>query len=158
MWTTKTAPKLFIISVLDHKANIFSKDCKIAIPELKQKLEAVKQEKLYLEVKIRKSELCWVGIPQIDFQAQKGFLHAQLESAASVSAQLQGELREKDVELTGLRARVTRLEVSTKIFRTCKIYLGGLMHFTNSRLQTTLFSASLLTICVNLKDDVVFFI
>ena len=55
---TKTAPKLFIISVLDHKANIFSKDCKIAIPELKQKLEAVKQEKLYLEVKIRKSELC----------------------------------------------------------------------------------------------------
>ena len=55
---TKTAPKLFIISVLDHKANIFLQDCKIAIPELKQKLEAVKQEKLYLEVKIRKSEFC----------------------------------------------------------------------------------------------------
>ena len=48
-----------------------------------------------------------------------------------MSAQLQGELREKDVEITGLRARVTRLEVSTKIFRTCKKYLGGpLMEFS----------------------------
>jgi len=73
-------------------------DCKITIPELKQKLEMVKQEKVYLE-------------------AQKGFLHAQLDNSLTMTSSLEAEitglrseLRDRDAENADLRSRLTRLE------------------------------------------------
>ena len=54
----------------------------------------------------------------LDFQAQKGFLHAQLENSLTVNNKLDSEvtglkyeLRNKETENQDLRNRVTRLEV-----------------------------------------------
>ena len=97
----------FLINIL------LLQDCKILVPELKQKIDALKQEKLYLE-------------------AQKGFLHVQLENSLNLSSKLEAdvtdqrnlssnleaditglkyELRNKDLENQELRSRLTKLEV-----------------------------------------------
>ena len=97
------------------------KDCKITIPELKQKLEMVKQEKAYVEVKsyTNKMSKC-VCFNSICFQAQKGFLNAQLHTSLTMTSSLEAEitglrseLRDRDKENADLRSRLTRAEVST---------------------------------------------
>ena len=53
------------------------------------------------------------------FQAQKGFLHAQLDTSLGMTSSLEAEitglraeLRDRDAENADLRSRLTRLEVS----------------------------------------------
>ena len=86
-------------SVLDLAWLVDFQDCRIAIPELKQKLELTKQEKMYLG-------------------AQKGFLQSQLDSSLTLTSQLEAEvtglryeLREREKENHDLRSRLKRLEV-----------------------------------------------
>jgi len=73
-------------------------DCKIMLPELKQKIEALKQERSYLE-------------------AQKCFLHAQLENSLTLTSKLEAditglrcELRDQVRENTDLKERLGRAE------------------------------------------------
>ena len=59
---------------------------------------------------------------QIDLQAQKGFLHAQLDNSLTMTSTLEAEitglrseLRDRDEENADLRSRLTRLEVSAEL-------------------------------------------
>ena len=55
-------------------------------------------------------------------QAQKGFLHAQLDNSLTMTSTLEAEitglrseLRDRDEENADLRSRLTRLEVSAEL-------------------------------------------
>ena len=59
---------------------------------------------------------------QIDLQAQKGFLHAQLDNSLTMTSKLEAEitglrseLRDRDAENADLRSRLTRAEVSPEL-------------------------------------------
>ena len=59
---------------------------------------------------------------QIDLQAQKGFLHAQLDNSLTMTSTLEAEitglrseLRDRDAENADLRSRLTRLEVRARV-------------------------------------------
>jgi len=73
-------------------------DCKLTVPELREEIQALKDEKCYL-------------------QAQKGFLHAQLDNSLTRNSKLESEvsgltyeLRNKESENQDLRNRVVNLE------------------------------------------------
>merc|ERR1712083_531158 len=73
-------------------------DCKLTVPELRDEIQTLKDEKYYL-------------------QAQKGFLHAQLDNTLTMNSKLKSEvtglkyeLRNKERENQELRSRVVNLE------------------------------------------------
>ena len=93
-------------------------DCKLTVPELRDEIQGLKDEKYYLQASYDSNETVsklW------EFQAQKGFLHAQLENSLTMNNKLESEvtglkyeLRNKESENQELRNRVLRLEVWTQ--------------------------------------------